>query len=239
MAPNFGSGLGLTELSGFCTYTPFGKGVTPEDIQAGLGRAFEVTPMSIRNQMKPDGSAGDEKPGGEIGEICFAGPQVFKGYFGNEEATRKTISKDSFCYTGDLGFKDEKDLLHLAGRSKFVIKPKGYQCYPVEIEEHIQKLPEVELAAVVGAPHDEFTEGVVAFIEVKKGKHITVDKLQEHCKQLAAYKRPSLYVFLDEIPLNRVEKTDYAELKKIVGTHIADARAKGGWDVAKSGKGGA
>ncbi|MHA1892295.1 MAG: class I adenylate-forming enzyme family protein [Promethearchaeota archaeon] len=233
MAPFIASGLGLTELSGFCSYTPFGKDVTPEQILESLGHDYPIAPLFIRKPMNPDGSAGDELPAGEIGEVCYSGPQVFKGYYGNEEATRKTISTDGFCYTGDLGFKDESGNLHLAGRRKFVIKPKGYQVYPPEIEEHLEKLPEVALAAVVGYKHEIFSEGVVAFIECRKGKSISVEKLKEHCRSLAAYKRPSLYVFLDEIPLNRVEKTDYAALMKIVGKHVEEERARGGWDAKK------
>jgi acyl-CoA synthetase (AMP-forming)/AMP-acid ligase II len=228
MAKFFGSGLGLTELSGFVSYTPLDG--TVDDILASLGRDFPITPLSIRKVMKEDGYAGEELPNGEIGEVCYSGPQVFKGYFGNEEATRKAISKDGVCYTGDLGFKDEKGL-HLVGRSKFVIKPKGYQVYPPDIEAFIEKLPEVSLCAVVGAKHEVFTEGVVAFIELRKGKTLDAAKIHEHCKGLTAYMRPSLIVFLDEIPLNRVDKTDYAELNKTVEKYVNEERARGGWDA--------
>ncbi|MHA1732915.1 MAG: class I adenylate-forming enzyme family protein [Promethearchaeota archaeon] len=228
MAPNFGSGLGLTELSGFCSYTPFGG--TVDDILASLGHDFEITPLTIRAPMKPDGSAGEELPDGEIGEVCYSGPQVFKGYYGNEEATRKTISTDGFCYTGDLGFKDEKGL-HLTGRGKFVIKPKGYQVFPPEVEAHIEKLPEVALAAVVGAKHEVYSEGVVAFVQLRRGKSLTSRQVLEHCRSLAGYKRPSLVVFLDEIPLNRVDKTDYKQLYEVVDKYVDEERARGGWDA--------
>ena len=90
MAPYIGSGLGLTEMSGFVSYTPFGG--SPDDILTSLGHDYPITPLSIRKPMKEDGSAGEELPDGEIGEICYSGPQVFKGYYRNEEATRKTIS---------------------------------------------------------------------------------------------------------------------------------------------------
>jgi len=227
MAPYIGSGLGLTEMSGFVSYTPFGG--TPDDILASLGHDYPITPLSIRKPMKEDGSAGGEMSDGEIGEICYSGPQVLKGYYRNEEATRKTISTDGYCYTGDLGFKDEKGL-HLSGRGKFVIKPKGYQVYPPEVEAHIEKLPEVTLAAVVGAKHEVFSEGVVAFIELRKGKTITAKKIMEHCRELASYKRPSLIIFLDEIPLNRVDKTDYKIIYEMLPKYIEEERKKGGWD---------
>ncbi|MBD3353359.1 MAG: AMP-binding protein [Candidatus Lokiarchaeota archaeon] len=232
MARYFGSGLGLTEMSGFVSYTPFGDDVTPDDILAGLGHDYPITPLSIREKMKENGMAGDEKPDGEIGEVCYSGPQVFLGYYDNEDATKKTISTEGICYTGDLGFKDDEGL-HLVGRGKFVIKPKGYQVYPPEVEEHIAKLPEVSLAAVVGAKHEVYSEGVVAFVELNRGKQITKKKLKEHCRQLAGYKRPSLFVFLDQIPLNRVDKTDYHDLNKIVGKYIEEERAAGRWDAEK------
>jgi fatty-acyl-CoA synthase len=231
MAKYYGSGLGLTEMSGFCTYTPFGDNIPPEEIMKSLGHDFEITPMSIRKPMNADGSAGEELPRKEIGEVCFSGPQVIKGYYGNIEATRKTISKDGILYTGDLGFQDIDGTLHLTGRAKFVIKPKGYQVYPPQIEEHFQKLSEVANAAIIGYRHEEFSEGVVAFIEFKKGRILTNAQLEEHAKNLTAYMRPSLYVMIDEIPLNRVDKTDYQALLKIVGSHVDAERAKGGWDA--------
>lgn len=237
MAPRFGTGLGLTEMSGFCSYTPLDG--TVDDILASVGHDYPVSPLTIRKPMNADGSAGDVLPDGEIGEICYTGPQVFKGYYNNEAATRKAISTDGILYTGDLGFKDAAGL-HLTGRGKFVIKPKGYQVFPPEIESHIEKLPEVAMAAVVGAKHEVFSEGVVAFVQLKKGKQpvdpfAVMGKINEHCKAMAGYKRPSLIVIVDEIPLNRVDKTDYKQLYDIVDKHVEAERAMGRWDARKAG----
>jgi acyl-CoA synthetase (AMP-forming)/AMP-acid ligase II len=231
MAKFYGSGLGLTEMTGFCTYTPFGEKIPPEEIMKSLGYSFPISPLSIRKPMNPDGSAGDILPVGEIGEICFMGPQVFKGYYANPDATKKTISSDKVLYTGDLGNMDEKGYLHLTGRGKFVIKPKGYQVFPPQIEEYLLKRPEIANAAIVGHRHEEHSEGVVAFIELKKGRTITQESIEEHCKGLAAYMRPSLFIFIDEIPLNRVDKTDYQALLAIVGKYVDEERQKGGWDA--------
>nr|MDO8118617.1 long-chain fatty acid--CoA ligase [Candidatus Sigynarchaeota archaeon] len=123
-------------------------------------------------------------------------------------------------------------------RGKFVIKPKGYQVFPPEIEAHIEKVPEVAMTAVVGAKHEIFSEGVVAFVQLRKGRG-PVDqdavkaKIIEHCKSLTSYKRPNMIVFLDEIPLNRVDKTDYKKLYEIVEKHVDQERANGGWDAKK------
>ncbi len=228
MAPKFGSGFGLTESSGFCTFTPLDG--TVDDILAGLGTDYPIYPMSIRKPMKEDGSTGEELPDGEIGEICFQGPQNFLGYFGNEEATRATLSTDGVLYTGDLGFKDESGL-HLSGRRKYLIKPKGFQVFPPEVEGFIAEIPQVEFVGVVGAKHEVFTDGIVAYIKVREGETLTEEQVYGHCKGMAAYKRPSLVVFLDEFPLNRVAKTDYVVLKERVEKDIEEARAKGGWDA--------
>ena len=228
MSPKLFTGLGLTECAGFCTYTP--QDLTLDEFAHTLGYAMPIYPMSIRKPMKEDGSAGDELPNGEIGEICFKGPQTFLGYFGNEEATRKTISTDGYLYTGDMGYIDEKGL-HLSGRRKFLIKPKGYQVFPPEVEAFIAELPQVEFVGVVGAKHKIFMDGIVAYIKVREGQTLTEEEVMEHCKGMAAYKRPSLVVFLDEFPLNRVGKTDYMALRSRVEKDIEEARAKGGWDA--------
>ena len=231
MAPKFGTGLGLTEIGGFCSYSPLDG--TVDDILASVGYDMPVTPISIRNAMKEDGTAGDERPKGEIGEICYAGPQIFLGYLNDEESTKKTISKDGYLYTGDLGSYDEKGL-HFAGRSKLMIKPKGNNVFPTEVEEFISgKLkPKVASVAVVGAQHEVFTEGVMAFVEKKPGVNLNADEVHGACQEIASFKRPSHVEILEpeQMPLNRVAKTDYMELKSRAETIVTDLRGKGGWD---------
>ena len=153
MAPRIGTGLGLTETAGFNTYTNVDADV--DELAQGIGYDSPLCPISIREVMKPDGTAGTEKAKGEIGEICFAGPQVFLGYLNDPGNTAKTISKDGICYTGDLGYYDDKGL-HFSGRAKLVIKPKGYQVFPEDVENHIAaKLKgKVSMVAVVGVEHD-------------------------------------------------------------------------------------
>jgi len=230
MAPKFGTGLGLSELAGFVTYSPLDG--TVDDILASVGYDMPVTPLSIRKPIGADGAAGEELDDGQVGEICFSGPQVFIDYVNNEEAYRKTVSTDGVCYTGDLGFKDDKGL-HFSGRSKLVIKPKGYQVHPAQIENHFAALEQkVASCAAVGQPHDIFTEGVVLFVEKKPGVELTVLELGAHAKEIAAYMRPSHYIILEpgNLPLNRVAKTDYVVLKNEASKAIEALRSKGGWD---------
>ena len=231
MAPRIGTGLGLTEVAGFATYTDVNADV--DDLLKGIGRDMPEFPISIREPMQADGSSGADKAPGEVGEICFSGPQVFLGYLGDEENTRKTISTDGVCYTGDLGYYDD-DGLHFAGRSKMVIKPKGYQVFPADVENHIIKglRPRVTAAACVGAEHEIFTEAIMAFVEVAPDQEVTAAEVHAVCKEIAAYSRPSHVEILPsgELPLNRVAKTDYMTLKEMAKGIVAKLRGQGGWD---------
>ncbi|RLI62710.1 MAG: long-chain fatty acid--CoA ligase [Promethearchaeia archaeon] len=233
MAPEFGTGLGLTETAGFVTYTPLDG--TVDDILNSVGFDMPLCPISIREPMKLDGYAGEEKKPGEVGEICFSGPQIFLGYLNDEENTQKTISKDGILYTGDLGYYDELGL-HFSGRAKLLIKPKGYNVFPSEVEEFIQRRfpKKVGNVSVVGVPHEIFTEAIMAFVEKSDpGIELTVEEIQNELKELAAYKRPSHIEILNpgEIPLNRVAKTDYMDLKKCALEIIEKLRAEKKWDA--------
>jgi acyl-CoA synthetase (AMP-forming)/AMP-acid ligase II len=230
MAPQYPTGLGLTECAGFCTYTPLGASV--DDLVSGIGFDMPVYPLSIREPMEEDGSAGAELPDGESGHICFQGPQTFLGYVNDPEATARTVSKDGWLYTGDLGYWDEKGL-HFSGRAKWVIKPKGYLVFPAQVEDHLCELRDkVATAGVVGMDHGVWVEAVVAFVEKKPGEALTAAELEEHAQGMAAYMRPLHYVILEpgQLPLNRVAKTDYVRLHEMAQEEVARLRAEGGWD---------
>ncbi len=232
MAPGFGTGLGLTETAGFCTYSPLDG--TVDDILAGVGYDMPVYPLTIRHRMNADGSPGEEKPRGEVGHICFKGPQTFLGYVNAPSATAQTIATDGTCYTGDLGYVDDKGL-HFAARARHVIKPKGYQVFPAQVEDHFCELADkVAACGVVGVEHEVFSEGIVAYIQPQADVELTVEELQAHAKGLAAYMRPSHYVILEPmgLPLNRVAKTDYVEIKQLAEEEVESLRKSGGWDKA-------
>jgi fatty-acyl-CoA synthase len=210
MAPETGTGLGLTEASGFCTYV-CGQGTVE-----GLGTGMPVYPLSIRGPMRDDGAAGGVLAPGETGHICFRGPQTFLGYVNDEAATRRTISRDGWLYTGDMGYMGDRGL-HFAGRHKWVIKPAGFQVFPAQVEHFMAAHEKVQACGVVGVPHPVFTEAIVAFVERKPGADLTVAELKRHARGLATYMRPVSYVMLDPggIPLNRVAKTDYLRLREM------------------------
>ena len=231
MAPRIGTGLGLTETSGFCTYTDVNADV--DEICRSIGYDMPLCPISIRDPMDRDGNAGKEKPPGEVGEICFSGPQIFLGYLNDPENTEKTISRDGICYTGDLGYYDEEGL-HFSGRSKMVIKPKGYQVYPDDVERHIiKKLKEkINMVAVLGAEHAIFSEGIIAFVEPLEGVSVSPEEVLEACQDISSYSRPSHVEIVEtgQFPLNRVAKTDYLLLKEEAKKIVEILRGEGQWD---------
>ena len=231
MAPVIGTGLGITEAAGFCTYVQAdasGYGT----ILAGLGQDMPVYPCSIRRPMRADGAAGDELSSGEIGHVCFRGPQTFLGYVNDPAATAKTISSDGFLYTGDLGFKDAAGL-HLTGRDKWVIKSMGYQVFPGDIETHVCNLTDkVANCVVVGVDHAVVSEGIVAVVERKPDVDLSLTELDRHARSLPSYMRPRHWIVLDpgKLPLNRVVKPDYFRAQVMARQEIAQLRARGEWD---------
>jgi len=239
MSPLIGSGLGLTETAGFCTYIQAGADGR-ETIVAGLGHDMPVYPCTIRQPMREDGSAGDELASGEIGHVCFLGAQTFLGYINDPAATAKAISRDGYLYTGDLGFKDDAGL-HLTGRDKWVIKSMGYQIFPGDVEKHICGLTEkVTNCVVVGVAHSVVSEAPVALVEKKPGAAVSLTELDRHARTLSTYMRPRHWILLEagQMPLNRVGKPDYLRAQEMARQAIAELRERGEWDSGYD-KGGA
>jgi len=235
MAPAFGTGIGMTENAGFATFTP--EGISIEEMAGQVGRFFpDLAKVSVRKPMDEDGRAGEEVPDSEVGEICYHPPIVFLGYYNMPEETAKTISREGILYTGDLGyFKDmgRYRALYLAGRRKFVIKQKGYNVFPDEVESHLAGLEGVDVAEVIGMPHKTFDEGIFAFVRPKKGAAITADMVMEHAKNIASYKRPQhveIWPAGKDFPITRSTKVDKLALKEAAKPIIEDLRRQGKWD---------
>jgi acyl-CoA synthetase (AMP-forming)/AMP-acid ligase II len=230
MAPVILTGLGLTEASGFCTYTPQDWRV--DQIAGSIGYAMPLYPMTIRQPMREDGSAGGELPRGEMGHVCFLGPQTFLGYVNDAAATARAISTDGYLYTGDLGFADDNGL-HFAGRAKWVIKPAGYQVFPGDVVNAICALEaKVASCGVVGAPHEVRVEAIVAFVEKRPGVELDVAELKQQARTMASFMRPLHYVILEpgQMPLNRSAKIDYVRLSEMALEEISRLREARRWD---------
>jgi acyl-CoA synthetase (AMP-forming)/AMP-acid ligase II len=229
MAPQISTGLGLTEASGFCTYTPRGGADVVAD---GVGWAMPAYRMSVREPMNAAGTAGAEKAAGEVGHICFQGPQTFLGYVNDPASTARTISNDGWLYTGDLGFVDERGL-HFSGREKWVLKPAGHQVFPGDVENHFSAMSDrVANVGIVGHEHALWSEAIIAFVEPQAGVELTEAELRKHARGLTSYMRPLHYVILEPgaMPLNRTAKVDVVKLRQLAREEVARLRERGRWD---------
>ena len=160
------------------------------------------------------GPDGKPLPPGETGEVVVRGDVVMKGYWNNPEATRETL-RGGWLHTGDLGAMDEDGFITLKDRSKDMIISGGTNIYPREIEEVLLRHPEVLEASVVGRPHAEWGEEVVAFVvATTPGARVPEPELDALClAHIARFKRPRDYRFLDTLPKNNYGKVLKTELR--------------------------
>ncbi len=138
---------------------------------------------------------------GDVGELQIKGPNVMKGYWQMEEATAKAIDSDGWFSSGDMATVDEDGYYSIVDRKKEMILRGGYNVYPREVEEVLYEHPAVAEVAVMGIPHDELGEEIVAVIAFKEGESATDDELRDHAKEgVAAYKYPRHILIVDELP---------------------------------------
>ena len=116
---------------------------------------------------------GVEVPKGEVGTIEMRGPNVFSGYWNMPDKTAEEIRADGFFITGDLGTQDAEGRVAIVGRAKDLVITGGYNVYPKEVERLLDELPGVTESAVIGLPHDDFGEAVVAVLVAPDS--VTVD----------------------------------------------------------------
>jgi len=202
---NFINAFGQTETAS--TITSLGpedhviKG-TEEEKEKKLRRLTSSIgrPMSDV-QMKIIDEGGNELPLGEVGEIVAKGPRVMGGYWKDAEKTAKTMTKDGWLRTGDMGYRDEEGYFYLAGRGDDLIIRGGENISPEEVENALYAHPAVEEAAVIGIPDPEWGEDPRAIVVLKKGMAATAEEIMEFCRQrLSSFKRPRSVVFVDELP---------------------------------------
>jgi malonyl-CoA/methylmalonyl-CoA synthetase len=157
---------------------------------------------------------GNALPQGEIGMVEVRGPNVFQGYWRMAEKTAAEFRPDGYFMTGDLGTVDADGYVHIVGRDKDLIISGGLNVYPKEIESLIDELPGVEESAVVGLPHQDFGEGVTAFI-VRKGAGLSEgDVLDALGDKLARFKHPKRVIFLDQLPRNTMGKVQKSLMRE-------------------------
>lgn len=159
---------------------------------------------------------GQRAPIGQPGVLEIKGPNLFQGYWRNPEKTAEDHTADGWFITGDVATEDEAGFIRIVGRAKDLIISGGYNVYPKEIELAIDALDGVAESAVIGVPHPDFGEGVVAVVAEAPGADLDPAAITGAlATQLAAFKRPKKVVVVDELPRNAMGKVQKAALRTL------------------------
>ena len=217
--PPVGQAYGMTELSPGTHIVPLDDmGTAPPGT---VGRLLPSTEMRILSLDDPDRDADD----GEAGEIVIRGPQVMKGYLGNPGATAAMIDEDGWLHTGDVGHVDADGWLFVVDRVKELIKYKGFQVAPAELEALLLTHPGIADAAVIGAYNADNNEVPHAYV-VRQPSATDLSEgevLMYVAERVAPYKRVRHVTFIDGVPraasgkILRRELRDQRELKQRAG----------------------
>ncbi len=213
--------LRAIELFGPCLYQLFGQGEAPMTI-TGLSQDWHRQKLKLETcglprtgcEVKIFDADDRELPAGEVGEIVTRSDCVMKGYWNNPEATARAL-RGGWLHTGDVGSMDGPGFLTIKDRSKDMIISGGANIYPREIEEVLLRHPAVAECSVVGRPHPEWGEEVVAFIV--RSSNVRTEDLDSLClENIARFKRPREYRFVEALPKNNYGKVLKTELRKLL-----------------------
>jgi acyl-CoA synthetase (AMP-forming)/AMP-acid ligase II len=198
-------GYGLTETS------PVTHCIRP----SGENRPGSIGPALPNTECRlVDPETGQDVDEGERGELWIRGPQVMKGYLNNEEATRSTIDEDGWLHTGDIAVVDSDGYFQIVDRLKELIKYKGFQVAPAELEALLITHPEVQDVAVIGVPDEECGELPKAYV-VPSGDSVDADALMEWCgERVSPQKKVRLVETIEAIPKSASGKILRRELKE-------------------------
>ncbi|WP_370333734.1 4-coumarate--CoA ligase family protein [Mycolicibacterium hippocampi] len=197
-------GYGMSELSPVSHITPFDGGRHNMRAEAPLSSVGWTVSNAASKIVDPE--TGEEiTPPAEglsrTGELWFKGPNVMAGYLNNDEATRSTIDDDGWLHTGDLAQVDAHGCVYIVDRLKELIKYKGYQVPPAELEAVLLAHPQIADAAVVGVPDDEGEEVPKAFVVKREDAELTETDVMEYVAgQVAPYKKVRQVAFIDAVP---------------------------------------
>jgi len=160
-------------------------------------------------------ATGAELPRGEVGMIEIRGPNVCKGYWRMPDKTAEAFRGDGFFISGDLGLIDEAGYVHIVGREKDLIISGGLNVYPAEVEAAIEAVAGVAECAVIGVPHPDFGEGVVAVVIPRANARVDAESLKAALTEtIAAFKRPKRVFVVDALPRNAMGKVQKNVLRE-------------------------
>lgn len=190
---------GLTESSGMVTMSRIGDGV--DRIANTCGRPIPGVEVRCVDKL------GRDVRSGRAGEVWVRGFNVMAGYFEDPEATAAAIDADGWLRTGDVGCFDADGYLKITDRMKDMYISGGFNCYPAEIERIMAAHPAIAQVAVIGVPDERLGEIGKAFVVLRKGSAANADELRQWCRaNMANYKTPRAFEFIDALPLNPAGK---------------------------------
>ncbi|WP_156289666.1 acyl-CoA synthetase [Oceanobacillus salinisoli] len=194
----FYEGFGLTETAPF---------VSLLDSKNSLRKHGSVgkTPMHVEVRIVDEYDR--DVPVGDVGELVVKGPNVMKGYWNKPEATREAI-RDGWFHTGDLAKFDEENFIYIVDRMKDMIITGGENVYPIEIEQHLYKHPNIREVAVIGYPDQKWGESIKVIASLKDSKNtITLDDIRDYLDgKVARFKLPKQLEVVEELPRNATGK---------------------------------
>ncbi len=168
--------------------------------------------------------SGQTLPCGRVGEVCFRGYHLMRGYYGDEAASRKAIDSAGWLHSGDLGTMDGDGYLRITGRLKDMIIRGGENIYPAEIEEFLFTHPKVAQVAVFGVPDAFYGEAVMAWIQLRAGQSASEQEIKDFCQgQIAHFKVPKYVWFVDEFPTTVTGKLQKFRMREIAQAKLAHA----------------
>ena len=191
-------GLSLLEGYGLTEASPVVTSSAGMEVKIGsVGKVLDGIQVRLIDEEGNDALQGD------AGEIWVKGPNVFKGYLNEPEATARVLTADGWLRTGDIAIVDDDGYLYLVDRAKDLIIVSGFNVYPAEVEDVLLDHPDVAECGVIGVPHPHTGEAVKAFVVLQAGARAQEDSLISWClDNLARYKCPSKIMFVDELPRN-------------------------------------
>jgi acyl-CoA synthetase (AMP-forming)/AMP-acid ligase II len=206
VSPLVVTGYGMTEMTGFVTYTR--PEDSPRTISYTVGRiAPEFELRIVDDQRRPIARGGS-------GEVALRGDCRFKHYHADRQATDDAVDADGWYYTGDVGYLDEDECLILVDRKKMMYITGGYNVYPREIEDVVNAMESVAMCACIGVPDEVRGEVGALFVVLREGVRIGAQEIEAHCRaSLADYKVPHRIEISDTLPLTPLGKIDKQALK--------------------------
>jgi acyl-CoA synthetase (AMP-forming)/AMP-acid ligase II len=208
-------GYGMTELSPVSHTTPDEGNEPPgsEGRTVPKGSVGYAIPNTECRLVDP--GTGEDAAEGERGELWIRGPQVMKGYLNNEKATSETVDSDGWLHTGDVAIVDDHGIYTVVDRVKELIKYKGYQVAPAELEAVLLSHPEIADAAVIGVPEKESGEELPkAFVVRAPGSELTEDAVKAYmAEKVAPHKKIRFVEFIDTVPKSAAGKILRKDLK--------------------------